>query len=65
MKHIAALALILLTGCAAKKHAEFVLPINCITGAEVTAECKQISDSAAVCSGVVVKFACVKVKEKK
>lgn len=58
--------LILLTGCAAKKHkTEFVLPINCIIGATTTSECKQISESAAVCDGVVIKFACIQVKKEK
>ena len=62
------LLLILLTGCAAKKkpaQVQYDLPIKCIIGATLTSECKQISESAAVCNGVVVKFACVKVKEKK
>lgn len=63
------LALILLTGCAAKKHKpdppQFVLPINCIVGATTTSECKQISEDAAVCNGVVIKFACIQVKKEK
>lgn len=69
MKLAAMLTLILLTGCAAKRshvpHDEFVLPINCIVGAVTTSECKQISESAAVCNGVVVKFACIQVKKEK
>lgn len=52
-----------MAGCAGqKKHKQVVvgLPINCITGAELTAECRQISDSLAVCNGMIVKFACIK-----
>jgi uncharacterized protein YcfL len=70
VKRLAMLALILLTGCAAKKKSktepvQHQLPINCIIGATTTSECKQISESAAVCNGVVVKFACIQVKKEK
>lgn len=67
MKWLAVIVLLFTVGCAEKKpvkaKAKFVLPLNCIVAATAEGECKQISPELAECSGVIVKFACVKVQQ--
>lgn len=69
MKRLA-LCVLLLTGCGAHqakvKHPAITVPGKCIVGGVVNqAKCRAISDTELVCDGVVVKIACVEVREDK
>ena len=67
MKRLALLLIIPLLGCGAHRakviHPVITIPGNCILGGIVKqANCKALDGERAVCNGVVVKFACVKVE---
>ena len=61
---------LLLTGCAGHRShpaIQTVIPPSCILGAMVTpgkTNCVGINKGEALCDGIVVKFACVKVNSK-
>lgn len=59
----AALLLLLMTGCAAKRvEPKVSIPPNCILGGLVNKDkCDVLDKDKIVCSGVVIKIACVEV----
>jgi hypothetical protein len=58
-----------LTGCHHRRPAppsssRFSLPTNCLVGFEASrSQCRAVSMDQAICDGVVVKFACLKVQQ--